>query len=200
MRETPEVYEEEVFLPADHWLYKMDGYLDWRVVGPQINNPYEIAFPDRVLDAMVKYRDVVRSHIKVRCLCDGHEVLRIDNLAMPILYTDHPCLVGTQRRVVIGFLTFFGIEDEIERTIDRVQEEVREELNKREQQRVANKEHKSLAQIKAEREQSLRVPGGKSRAGGAAGAGGGGAAGGIGAGSGGAAGSGEGMSVRVIRR
>ncbi len=189
MRESTEAFEEEVVLPEDHWLYKMDGYLDWRVVAPQINNPYEIAFPDRVLDAMVKYRDVVRSHIKVRCLCDGHEVLRIDNLAMPILYTDHPCLVGTQRRIVIGFLAFFGIDDEIERTIDRVQQEVREELARREATRVANKEHKSLAQIKAEREQALRLSG----RGGAMGRKGGDmGAKGIGAG--------EGMSVRVIRR
>lgn len=165
MRESTEAFVEEVTLPGDHWLFKMDGYLDWRVIGPQINNPYEIAFPDRVLDAMVKYREVVRSHLKVRCLCDGHEVLRIDNLVMPILFTDHPCLVGTPKRIVLGFLAFYGIEDEIERTIDRIQEEVREELHKREMGRLANRAmEKTMGQIKSERDAARGAEEAKRRA------------------------------------
>lgn len=148
----------EVVISDDHWLCKMEGYLVWRVIGPRINNPYEITYPDRVLLAMSKNRDLIRSHMKVRCLSDGHEVLSIDNLSLPLLTTDHPCLIGITRKQVLAYLEYFRVEEEIERTIDRVQEEVAEELQKREMiAATTRKNHKTIAQIRAEREAAQKA-------------------------------------------
>lgn len=143
----------EVLISDEHWLSKMEGYLVWRVIGPRINNPYEVTFPDRVLAAMSKNRDLVRSHLKVRCLSDGHEVLMVDNLSLPILTTDHPCLIGITRKQVLAYLSHFGVEEEIERVIDRIQEEVTEEMQKREMAaNLSKKSQKTVAQIRAEKE------------------------------------------------
>lgn len=147
----------EVLVSSDHWLSKMEGYLVWRVIGPRINNPYEVTYPDRVLMAMSKSRDLIRSHIKVRCLSDGHEVLLVDNLSLPILSTEHPCLIGISRKQVLAYLEYFGVEEEIERTIDRIQEEVQEELQKRElMAQSMRKNHKTIGQIRNEREAAAK--------------------------------------------
>jgi hypothetical protein len=143
---------DEDALPFDHWLHKMDGYLDWRVLAPQIHNPFEMAIPDRMLIMMSKNRDVVRKHVRVRCLCDGHEVLSVDNLSHPIIFTQHPCLVGINRRNLLHYFVEEGVDTKIEEAIDRVQEEVREELKKREIGRPKSADsEKSMAQIKAEK-------------------------------------------------
>jgi hypothetical protein len=140
-------------VPEDHWLFKMQGYLSWRVTGPRINNPFEVSYPDRVLIAMAQHRDVVKSHLKVRCLCDGHEVLAADNLSFPQISTNHPCLGGISRSLVQTFLIFYKVDQEIEAVIDRIQEEVRLELDQREKARTTSaRSEKTMGQIKAEKE------------------------------------------------
>lgn len=144
----------------DHWLHKMQGYLDWKIIAPRLNNPYEKAIPDRQLFQMSQKPEKIRQVLKVRCLCDGHEVLRIDNLETPILTTEHPCLTNLPRGWIMAHLEEIGLEDEIERTIERLQREIKEELGRRESRAVrdiSKVQAKTVGQIKAERDKERKA-------------------------------------------
>lgn len=137
------------------WLHKMEGYLAWKVIGPRISNPFEQALPDRLLMQLEQKRDKVLQLIKVRCMCDGHEVLVIDNLGSPVLTTDHPCLTGLTRHDVMDYMQSIGLQVEIDRTIDTIQQEIREELARREIKAAAENRgngQKSIGEIRKERE------------------------------------------------
>lgn len=138
---------------SDHWLAKMEGYLDWKIIAPMVNNPFQTPIPDRTLAQMLSQKETVLKMLSVRCLCDGHEVLRIENLQSPIVTTNHPCLTSLQRPIILDHMSKIGVDEEIELAVDRVQDTIREELARREKKdrEVSPSGQKTLAQIKAEK-------------------------------------------------
>ena len=52
-----------------NWFDKMDGYLNWKILGPDINNPYAPYMSDKML-ADIAYRDeAIRAHLILKCMC-----------------------------------------------------------------------------------------------------------------------------------
>jgi hypothetical protein len=151
-------YESEETLGEDHWLSKMDGHLDWRVIPPPIRDPYSIPLTDLVLDAMSKNTAVIKKHMKVRCLCEGHELLMISNLCAPSVRTDHPCLSHLTRNEVLLCFDQFNLWALVDAAIERVQQEVAEELHRREMNRLANKSFKrTMGQILADADRAKKA-------------------------------------------
>lgn len=162
MTESQNTAEET--LDEDHWLSKMGGYLDWRVIPPPISDPYSIPLSDIVLDSMAKSPAIIKKHMKMRCLCEGHELLTISNLLLPIIRTDHPCLAYLTRHEILICFDQFKLWDLVETAIARVQVEITEELHRREMVRLANRSfRRTMGQMLAdtEREQKAKKSAGK---------------------------------------
>jgi hypothetical protein len=144
---------ETELLSKDHWFSKMDGYVDWRVVAPQIHNPYQKPLSDQMLSSMVRNRETVKKMMKLRCLADGHEILIVESLGALRFSTSHPCLSGVSKREIRACLEQFGINKEIETEIDKVQSAARDELTRRQLMKIStSSSEKTVGQIRAEKE------------------------------------------------
>ncbi len=124
------------------WFHKMDGFLNWKIIPPDFNNPFKPPLPDRVLVELVSRKEVLMTLFNLRCLCDGHEVLLVRNLASPLMLTDHPCISQLTRNQVFDYLEEQGIDRKIGEEVERVRQEIREELQKREYIAKQNKARK----------------------------------------------------------
>lgn len=139
-----------------NWFEKMDGFLNWKVIGPDIHNPFGPAISDRVLLELAHKRDVLRKQFNLRCMCDGHEVLMIKNIEAPQINTDHPCISELSRAEIFDYLDEHGVTDQINKEMDRVQQEIKDELKRRELELQAQKDlrertRKTLTKDKADK-------------------------------------------------
>lgn len=112
----------------------MEGYLHWKIIGPDINNPYAPKMPDRVLTELAHREDSLRRRLSIRCMCDGYEVMFIRNLGSPSVKTDHPCIGDLSIPQIFDYLEREGIEARVQQEVLRIQAELREELKRREQE------------------------------------------------------------------
>lgn len=116
------------------WFDKMAGYLHWKIIGPDINNPYTPRMSDKILSELAYQQDALRRRLVLRCMCDGYEVLQIKNLCSPMVKTDHPCISSISAPDLLSYLLREGIEDRINQEVARIQAEMKEELKRREQE------------------------------------------------------------------
>ena len=134
-----------------NWLLKMDEYLNWKIVGPDINNPYAAPLSTATVASLAREKDALKKLFVLRCLCEGYEVLLVRNLTHPSIETDHPCLSGMSKQKLFEFLGEKGISEKIEAEVDRVQQEFLDELSKRET--VESKESKKKKKEKKEKKE-----------------------------------------------
>ena len=114
-----------------NWFEQMDGFLSWKLVPPNITDPFSPPIPDHVLQELARNARALRRLCTVRCLCDGYEIMSIKNLSAPIIRTDHPCITSMPRRDILGFLKRSGISQRIDEEIRNVRAQIEEELQRR---------------------------------------------------------------------
>lgn len=145
--------------PTSSWFDKMEGYLDWKIVGPNIHNPYERTFSTRMIAQLAFDRALLKQLLLIRCLCDGFEVMVIENLSAPTIITDHPCVNALGKAAIMEYLQANGFAEEIESEIDRIQAEMREELAKRDKLEMAQEQAKKQAEVKDRKAQRKKGTG-----------------------------------------
>ena len=110
------------------WFDHMTGYLKWKVVGPDIKNPFKTPPPPHILRRMFEQVDFLSQFIQIRCLCDGYEVMSIFNPYTPRIQSDHPSISRMSLGEVVGYLERAGIDEFINSEIKRIQSEIAEKI------------------------------------------------------------------------
>jgi len=114
------------------WFDHMTGYLKWKIIGPDIHNPYKTPLPFHTLHRMAHQRDFLNQFVQVRCMCDGYEVMIIMNPNQPRIISSHPCISQMDRGDIVDYIRRAGLDDFIDTEIDRIQAEIIEYLHMRE--------------------------------------------------------------------
>lgn len=122
---------DEMFEGEPTWLHKMGDYLEWKVLGPNIRDPYQTPLTDKQLEQMLTSEDSLKRHLNLRCLCDGYEVLLIRNLAKPTIRTDHPCLTTLTQAEAISYVDEVGLNEVVTEEMNHIRNEIQEELKRR---------------------------------------------------------------------
>lgn len=118
------------------WFDHMTGYLKWKILGPDINNPFKPPVSYHLLTRMANQREYLAQHIQIRCMCDGYEVMIIANPANPRVTSSHPCISSMPHDLIFDYITRAQLDEFIEEEIDRITEEIKEHLAKRTQERA----------------------------------------------------------------
>jgi hypothetical protein len=114
------------------WFDHMDGYLVWKIIGPDITNPFKSPLPFPMLHRMANQREYLNQFIQIRCMCDGYEVMVISNPNAPRISTSHPTLSRMERHDVVDYIRRASLDEYFDAEIDRIQEEIRLYLRQRE--------------------------------------------------------------------
>lgn len=118
--------------PSPNWFDLMGTAIRWKILGPEINNPFRTPLSDRTLVELAHRPNALLRNFNLRCMCEGYEVLLIRNLATPIFVTDHPCIAVLPEREVFAYLDRMGIMRQLEEEMARCREEIAAELKRRE--------------------------------------------------------------------
>ena len=140
----------------DTWIDKMQGYLKWKVNGPEFHNPYAPRISDAQLNRMVASSTYLRENIELRCTCDGYEVLLLKNLEKPRVRCDHPCLNVLTRRQIIDAIGRYGIQDFLESELGKIRRDLVEEIERRkkDKNRKPDPGSRTLREIKEARKEA----------------------------------------------
>jgi len=120
--------------PTSTWFDQMTGYLDWEVVGPNLHDPFKVRMPVYLLRRMADDREFLCEYVHVRCLCDGYEVMVIENPSKPHFNSDHPCISKTAAKDIVGYLQKNAVDVYIWQQIEKIQEEIKQHVGIREKE------------------------------------------------------------------
>jgi hypothetical protein len=110
----------------------MEGYLTWKVFGPDIRNPYKSELPIATLRRMVENHDALAQGVNVRCLCDGFEVMSVTNPLKPRVTSNHPCISAMRKDEILAFMEESGIFEMIETEMEKIRVDLLTYLAERE--------------------------------------------------------------------
>lgn len=127
------------------WFDHMTGYLKWKILGPDINNPFKTPLPLHQITRMANQRDYLAQHIQIRCMCDGYEVMIIANPGNPRVISSHPCISTMPQDIIIDYINRTGLDEYINSEIDRIGNEIREHLKTRSKEK---EEHTAILNAK----------------------------------------------------
>ncbi len=133
MQNQGAIQGEEQVEVGEHqtWLDKMGTYLRWKVIGPDIKNPFAPAISDMALRRVLAEPQLMYEQLDLRCTCDGHEVLYMRNIARPFIRSDHPCIRLLNQVDLLDAISRQDINDLIAEEADRIYQEFKEEFEKR---------------------------------------------------------------------
>ncbi len=103
------------------WFEKMDGYIQWKVVPPDYNNPFKPPVADHILRELTQRRRSLRRVCKLKCLCDGFEIMSFDNLDAPSMFTEHPCISKMGISKVLDYVGGSNVHLLIEAQLERIE-------------------------------------------------------------------------------
>lgn len=115
-----------------NWFEQMDGFLNWKVIPPDIHNPFKPPMADRILLELAYNPTALRAMTNLRCMCDGYEVLLIKNLETPLFRTDHPCISSLSRSDIMDFIDNSGLNEKINTELEKTKKIIIDEINARE--------------------------------------------------------------------
>lgn len=123
--------KESVTAEYRTWFDQMTGYLKWKIVGPDIHNPFKTPLPIHLLNRMSNSREFLNQHIQIRCMCDGYEVMMLSNPNHPRISSNHPCISAVDQHLIVDYIQRAGLDQIFDAEIDKIQEEIREHLSTR---------------------------------------------------------------------
>lgn len=114
-----------------NWFELMSGYLQWKVVPPDYNNPFKTPVAENVLRELVHKRNALKRVCKLKCVCDGYEMMSFDNLEDPAVCTEHPCISAMGSSAVIDYVSRSEVNAQIQEQLERIEQAMRELLEQR---------------------------------------------------------------------
>jgi hypothetical protein len=132
----------------ENWFEKMDGFLDWKIISPDLFSPFRPLLTDIKIQELAFNKNALKRMIDLRCLCDGHEVLLIKNARSPAIKTDHPCIAVLTKDEILQHIEEQGHMARIEHEVERIQKILQEEITQRDQEEMAKFETRKKAKKK----------------------------------------------------
>lgn len=136
---------------SKRWLEQMSSCLTWKVVGPDISNPFQPPFALEALQLLVERREKLNEKIEIRCLADGFEVLAVKNYHRLDIQTDHPCLTKLSRSDLDSYLKESGVAGVINAHVDKIEEQLRQEV-----ERLLSQQRPSMTSLRDRRKKKDR--------------------------------------------
>ena len=115
------------------WFEKMEGYIQWKVIPPDYNNPFKPPVAEHILRELTQRRRALRRVCKLKCLCDGFEIMSFDNLDAPSMFTEHPCISKMGISKVLDYVGASNVHGLIEEQLERIELDMRSLLEDRQE-------------------------------------------------------------------
>jgi len=126
------------------WFDYMTGYLKWKIIGPDIHNPFNTLPPLHILRRMSQQIDFLSQYVHIRCLCDGYEVMNIQNPCSPRVVTDHPSIAKLSITEIGSYMEREGLDQHVADEMARLQEDILTLLTRNEAALTAEESRTSL--------------------------------------------------------
>ena len=117
--------------PEYTWLEKSHPNIKWRLIGPNIRNPFDSLTTDLKLESYTSDRYALMEVCQVMAIMDESTILKITDLDSLQFLTEHPNLVSLQREDLDAYLKTSGVWDKISADFNELQKECRRELDAR---------------------------------------------------------------------
>lgn len=111
-----------------NWLMRMHSFLQWKLVCPELNNPYERKFSEKAIKELSEDLEVLKRYSKIRGLMDGEEIICISDLTKFEISTEHPSLSKLHRNEVKGYLETSGVLKDLEAELRETQSSYKQAL------------------------------------------------------------------------
>ncbi len=118
--------------PAISWLERNKNSIKWKLVGPNIQNPFDVAASTERLMEYVHDLTLLREKCSVQAYMDNTTIINVTDLNVFTFATDHPNLVGLTREDLQNFLEASGTWKSLHGDIKKVQDRCKEEIANRE--------------------------------------------------------------------
>jgi len=113
------------------WLDKMHSTIVWRLIGPNIKNPFDSNVTETKLEDYSTDRSTLMEVCEVQAYMDETVILKVLDLTDLTIETVHPNLVNLDRDSLSRYLKESGVWDFIEDEFKKLQEECRVEFEAR---------------------------------------------------------------------
>ena len=118
--------EEESFL------VRMHSFLQWKVLAPDVSNPFERKFSDKALQELANDKEVLMKYLELKGLMDGDEVFHLVGIkAIKEVKTDNPYIRSMTKAEIKQYLQDYGIMEVVNQQMDDIQRTYQEELQRR---------------------------------------------------------------------
>lgn len=118
--------------PAIAWLQKNHANIKWKLVGPNIQNPFDVAASTSRLQEYVHDLNALKENCSVQAYMDDTTIIKITDLSFFEFSSEHPNLNGLGREELQTFLESSGTWKTIQAELRKVQDNCRAEINSRE--------------------------------------------------------------------
>ena len=114
------------------WLERNKGSIKWKLVGPNIQNPFDIAASTERLQEYIQDIGLLKEKCAVQAYMDDTTIINVSDLNVFTFATDHPNIVGLTREELQNFLEKSGTWKVLVADIKKVQELCKREVESRE--------------------------------------------------------------------
>lgn len=113
------------------WLEKVHSSVRWRLVTPNIHNPFDSASSNQKLEEYASDRTSLTAVCQVHADMDDTTILRITDFDLMQFDTEHPNLVGLTREDLQRYLQKSGVRDFVLKELAKFQQACKEEVKNR---------------------------------------------------------------------
>ena len=114
--------------PEYQWLIQTHPVLRWRLIGPNIKNPFDSTASDQKLEGYVSDKSVLMEACQVHCLMDDTMVIKITDLTLMKYESEHPNLNNMTADDLDGYLKETGVWKTIDADFKKLQQACEDEL------------------------------------------------------------------------
>ncbi len=111
-----------------NWLELMTGYLNWRIIPPDVISPFAPVISYPIMCQLAEDKEALLHLCHVKCFCDGFEVLHIKDLRSPMFCTDHPSLTTLAPEAIFEYMRVQGVLDRVALELEELQTMIKEKV------------------------------------------------------------------------
>ena len=135
----------------------MEGSLQWKVIPPELSNPYKPEVPEKTLQEWFDNPVALRKACAIKVVCDGFEVLFMKNLIAPMICSDHPCISSLSHSEILDYIARSSVNERVEEGLAKARIEIEQELKRR---KAIQKSRSVFMPQKKEKKQKTHKPAG----------------------------------------
>ena len=114
------------------WLERNKASIKWKLVGPNIQNPFDIAASTERLMEYVQDPSLLKEKCSVQAYMDETTIITVSDLNVFTFSSDHPNILGLTREELQTFLEKSGTWKVLAGDLKKVQEQCKQEIASRE--------------------------------------------------------------------